>query len=199
MGHSERVQMPTPAFATALNQGGLCMKKLLFPIIVLVLFALTSLEANAVELRTYVSMSTFTPTGDGTFSWSFQNTSKDVRAQIERLAIFNCSSSAVTGGIVKMDTYGGGSYPANIVASTGPVSVVLENVGSLPVMPSSYINVDEAATTNLIATYDFASNRTQAITLPSNGTRAIVLKQTQVGSTDFTVGCLGVKVTFTTQ
>lgn len=194
------------------------MKKLLLLLTALAVCAVMPSKSAAAWRPTFVIVSTWVPTGTGTYGWSFQSQSTAREIRIEKLDIFNCSSVAVSGGMVKFEvllasavvdgglqysTYtftGSGDFPASVTASTGPVGIALEHetiLNHIPFLTPAFINVDEAATTNLIKTYDFTSEKTQPLIFPKGGTRGIVIRQTQVSGNDYTVGCIGARVTFT--
>lgn len=192
------------------------MKKILLTLVALIGLAL---PAKAAWSPTFVSIATFTPTGVGTTPWSFKNTSSAVEVRIERIEVGSCSSGTVTGGlnqfwlyaassltnggISQISTYsysGADVFPASVQASTGPVSVTIENKGGmqLPLLPPFLVNNDETATANFSTVYELGSDNRQPIILPRGGTRGLVLKQMTIGGSQYTDGCVYVRTVFTT-
>lgn len=193
------------------------MKKTL---LVLVALLGLSVPAAAQYAPTFVSYSTFTLPGAGNYAWALKNTSAVYAVHIKKVEVGSCNdgsavssglvqfeaflaASATNGGTVQVSTYAytkADAFPANVQASTGPVSVVLEGKGAglqNPVLSPFLVNADETAAANFVDAKVLDYQNTQPIILPRGGTRALVLKQKKAGTSDFTAGCGFARVEFT--
>lgn len=193
------------------------MKKTLFAIVALLGL---SLPAAAQYGPTFVTIATFTAPGAGNYAWALKNTSSSHAVHIKDLEVGSCNdgsvvtsglmqfeafmaSSLVNGGTIQVSTYAhtqADSFPSNVQASTGPVTVVLEGKGAglqNPVLSPFIVNPDESATANFVASKSLDFQNTQPIILPRGGTRALALRQKKVGTSDFTAGCVYVRAAFT--
>ena len=187
----------------------------------LMLMAGFALPAKAVDWKpTFVSYSTFTAPGAGNYAWRLKNNSTVYEIRVEKIEVGSCNdgtavsgglaqfelfaaSSLTSGGTVQVSTYAhnSDSFPANVTASTGPVSVVIEGKGTRqnPLLSPFVVNNDETATADFVVSRDLRSDHTLPIILPRDGTRALVLKQKKVGTGDITAGCNYVRAEFTTK
>ena len=184
----------------------------------LMLLAGLALPAKAADWKpTFVSYSTFTAPGAGNYAWAFKNTSAVYEVRVEKIEVGSCNDgTAVSGGLAQFEIYAaaltsGGSvqvstyshnadtFPANVTASTGPVSVTVEGKGTSqnPLLSPFIVNNDETATANFSDSRDLRSERTLPLILPKGGSRALALKQKKVGTGDITAGCNYARVEFT--
>lgn len=193
------------------------------------LMALMAASAQASFLSpqptTQVMVATFTAGGTGTNAIAFQNTSTTNDVRILKITVCNVTTTAITGGLVQYwalmstaATPGGTSqvsfgdfgaanttnatFPAGIVASTGPVNVTFEGkaggTSQLPIIRPLVINTDETATISLYDEYyGVYTDDQRDLLLPKNTQRALILRQMQLGPTDFTAGTVLVRIHYT--
>lgn len=170
---------------------------------------------------TYVAVATFTVPGTGKDAIAFQNTDAGRDVTILKIEVSDVSNTAITGGIMQfwimgatVTTAGGTSQtsfwdakaanttaPSYISFSTGPVNVVYEGkqgTSQLPLARPLIVNSDEAATANLWDTFQSISPAFSAeLILPHGSNRAIVLRQMQLGASDFTAGVIMARIFYT--
>jgi hypothetical protein len=195
------------------------MRKLFSALLLLGAIALPS-QAQLAWKPTFVSYSTFTAPGAGNYAWALKNTSTVYEVRVEKIEVGSCNDgTAVSGGLAQFELYAasaltsGGTvqvstyalnsdtFPANVVASTGPVGITIEHKGTRqnPLLSPFIVNNDETATADFVVSRDLRSERTLPIILPRDGSRAIALKQKKVGTGDITAGCNFARVEFTTK
>lgn len=185
----------------------------------LMIVALLALAAPAKAASYYVAVATWTAGGTGTNAVAFQNTDSGRSVRVLKIEVSNVSNSAITGGVMQfwvmgatVATAGGTSQvsfydtqAANVTApsyvsfSTGPVGVVFEGkqTRQLPIARPLIVNDDEAATISLWDSTSPSDYPRSEFLLPAGSNRAIVLRQMQLGATDFTAGILMARIFYT--
>jgi len=199
------------------------MKRIALAAIAALMVAANGAPAGAQTVRgpaSFVAVSTFNPSGNGTLAFSFFNHSSAEQVRIKRIWLSNATEQSVTGGLIPFKiriasavtdggtvqvssyTVGGGAsgFPDNVVMSTGPVGPVYEakGDGQLPVVRHCHVNSDEAATSDLTnLCYDSRTSE-RAIILFAGAERGIVVEQGILAS-DITTGKIMAHVEFTTE
>ena len=170
---------------------------------------------------TYVSVSTFTPSGALTTPWVFQNTDSALDVRILKLELASASTQTVTGGLMQFYLYAStsvtvstitpgtsqtyfydygkaapsASAPSYITVSTAPSSPLYES--ALPLYRPFVLNNDETATDHFFDSWDPTAPANGAeLLLPHGANRALVLEQHRLGTSDITAGVVLVRVLY---
>lgn len=171
---------------------------------------------------TFVVISTFIPGAELSYPFAFKNGSSLVDVKVSRIEVVSCSTRSITGGLMsywihpsttitngvttQVSSYSyaaanGASFPANVIGSRSPTTVVFENLqaNQLPFSRPLIINNEETATDHFSDAWDAyeGGREANALFLPKGRNRGFVLQLHRLGAADITDGCVMVKTVFT--